>query len=117
MTGRQPTYCWTVGTPRVSRKGAPLGGLHKSTYWSAGLIEETASSERVELEQALAQELDHLAPLAGLFAQIRSEGGKAELFVGLFSETNIVIDLEPALMARLAQYGLGTCLDYYPWKR
>ena len=77
--------------------------MYESTYWSAALIEETASSEPIELAQALAQELDHLAPLAGLFAQLHSEGGKVELFVGLFSETNIVIDLEPALMARLAQ--------------
>jgi len=52
-----------------------------------------------------------------MFADIRSEGGKAELFVGLFSEDNIVVDLEPALMARLAQHSLGICLDYYSWKR
>lgn len=116
-TGRQPKYCWTVGTPRLSLKGAPLGGLHNSTYWSSALIGETASSESVDVEQALAQELDNLAPLSGLFMRMRAEGGKAELFIGLFSESNIAIDPEPSLMARLAHCGPGVCFDYYPRKR
>jgi len=115
--GRQPKFCWTVGTPRLSPKGTPLGGLRELTYWSAELIGETATSELIEVEQALAQELDKLEPVTGLFARIRNEGGKVELFVGLFSETNVVIDLEPSLMARLSGYGLGICLNYYPWAR
>lgn len=114
--GRQPKYCWTVGTPRLSPKGKPLGGLRESAYWSAALIEETATSEPIEVEQALARELDKLEPVTGLFTKIRNEGEKAELFVGLFSENNIVIYLQPSLMVRLAQCSLGICLDYYPWK-
>jgi len=94
-----------------------LGGVHASTYWSAELTGETTISASIEVEQALAQQLDHLTPVMEMFADIRSEGGKAELFVGLFSEDNIVVDLEPALMARLAQHSLGICLDYYSWKR
>lgn len=117
LVGLQPKYCWTVGSPRLSPKGAPLGGLRESTYWSAALIPDTASSDPTEVEQALVQELEYLTSLTAVFTKIRKEGGKAELFVGLFSENNIVIDMEPSLMGRLSQCGLGICLDYYPWKR
>lgn len=117
MVGLQPKYCWTVGSPRLSSKGAPLGGLRESTYWAAALVADTASSDPVEVEQALTQELDYLTSLTGVFTKIRKDGGKAELFVGLFSENNIVIDMEPSLMGCLSQCGLGICFDYYPWKR
>lgn len=54
---------------------------------------------------------------AEFFNKVRAEGGKAEFFIGLFSDENIVVDIEPSLMGRLAHAGLGICLDYYPWKR
>jgi hypothetical protein len=117
MIGIQPKYYWTVGSPHLSPKGEPLGGLRESTYWSAPLVADTASSDPIELEQALVQELEHLTSLRAVFTEIRKKGGKAELFVGLFSENNIVTDLEPSLMGQLSQCRLGICLDYYPWKR
>ena len=115
--GLRPKYSWTVGSPRFSAKGKPLGGIHKSSYWSAELTPETTLSEKIEIEQALETQIDGLAQHAAFFNKVRAEGGKAEFFVGLFSDENIVVDIEPALMARLAHAGLGICLDYYPWKR
>jgi hypothetical protein len=117
MAGLQPKSCWTAGSPRLSPKGIPLGGLRESTYWSAALVADTASSDPIEVEQALVQELEFLTSLTAEFTKIRKDGGKAELFVGLFSENNIVIDMEPSLMGMLSQCGLSICLDYYPWKR
>jgi len=115
--GLYPRYSWTVGSPRFSAKGKPLGGVHKSSYWSTELTPETTLSENIEVEQALDAQIENLAQHAAFFNKVRVEGGKAEFFVGLFSDENIVVDIDPALMARLARAGLGICLDYYPWKR
>ncbi|MET0321936.1 MAG: DUF4279 domain-containing protein [Duganella sp.] len=117
IIGIRPKYSWTVGSPRFSPKGKPLGGFRKSSYWSAALTPETALSENNEIEPALDAQIVRFAQQADFFNRVRSEGGKAEFFVGLFSDGNIVVDIEPALMARLAHAGLGICLDYYPWKR
>lgn len=117
IIGFRPKYSWTAGSPRISQKGKPLGGTHKSSYWSTELTPETTLSENNEVEQALGAQIEQFAPQADFFSKVRAEGGKAEFFVGLFSDENIVLDIEPALMARLAHAGLGICLDYYPWKR
>jgi hypothetical protein len=115
--GMHPETCWTAATPRFSPTGTPTGGLHKSTYWCVGLTAETTISEPIDVEQALGAHADGLAPLTAFFNRVRNEGGRVELFVGLFSENNIVIDLEPMLMGRLAQAALSVSLDYYPWAR
>lgn len=95
----------------------PLGGTHKSSYWSTELTSETTLSDPIEVEQALNTEVAHFSQYAQFFSNVRAEGGKAEFFVGLFSDENIVVDFEPSLMGRLANADLGLCLDYFPWKR
>jgi hypothetical protein len=62
-------------------------------------------------------QIEHFFQLAEFFNKVRADGGKAEFFVGLFSDENVVIDIEPPLLGRLSHAGLGICLDYYPWKR
>jgi len=115
--GRQAKYSWTVGSPRFSPKGRPLGGVHKSSYWSTELTSKTTLSEPIEVEQALDVQIENFSRKAEFFNKVRADGGKAEFFIGLFSDENIVIDFEPSLLGRLAHAGLGICLDYYPWKR
>ncbi|QBI02292.1 hypothetical protein [Pseudoduganella albidiflava] len=115
--GRSPKYSWSAGTPRYSRKGVPLGGNHKTSYWSTELTPVTMLSEPIEVEEALEFQTEHFSKKAQFFSRVRAEGGKAEFFVGLFSDENIVVDIQPSLMGRLSHLSLGLCLDYYPWKR
>lgn len=61
MVGRCAKHSWTVGTPRISPKGNPLGGLHKSTYWTTELTEGTMISDPIEVEQAIAEQMGCLA--------------------------------------------------------
>ncbi|CAN7197864.1 hypothetical protein LJR289_000517 [Pseudoduganella sp. LjRoot289] len=107
ITGHHPKYSWTAGSPRFSPKGKPLGGIHKSSYWSTELTSETTISDPIEVEQALDVQIANFSRHAEFFNKVRAKGGKAELFVGLFSDENIVIDIEPSLMGRLAHAGLG----------
>jgi len=117
IVGRKAKHGWTAGSPRLSSKGSPLGGLRNASYWSSELTSGTLISDPTEVEQALSEFADDLASLSEFFNGVREDGGKVELFVGLFSVGNIVVDLAPALMGKLAQAGLSICLDYYPWER
>lgn len=113
---RPATSCWTAGDPRFSPKGKPLGRA-KTTYLTTALTADSVLSDPVEVEHALQAQVDDLTPLTAFFKKIRDEGGKAELFVGLFSPNNLVIEIEPSLMAKFAKCELSICLDYYPWER
>jgi hypothetical protein len=115
--GVEPKHNWNVGEPRVSPRGNQLGGTRTSSYWSAPLVSEPTSSETKEIEETLRLLLARFRHLEPFFLKLRREGGKSEFFVGLYSDNNIVIDLEPKLMALLASASLSICLDYYPWKK
>lgn len=115
--GRTPGQCWSVGDPRMSAKGKPLGGFRDSTYWRGQLTERTGFNDLFSVEQALASQADALAPLATFFSTLRAEGGGAELFVGLFSSENMMLDLGLDLMTQLLKNSLTICLDYYPHER
>lgn len=117
IVGRNAKHGWTAGSPRLSPKGNPLGGLRNSSYWTSELTLGTLISDPIEVEQALSGFANDLAPLSEFFNGVRKDSGKVELFVGLFSDGNIVVDLTPSLMEKLAQAGLSVCLDYYPSKR
>lgn len=117
IVGRDAKVSWTAGAPRFSPKGTLLGGLRESSYWTTELTSGTELSDPVEVEQAIGKLIDDLALRSVFFNRVRNDGGKSELFVGLFSDENIVVDLEPSLMGELAHMALNICLDYYPWKR
>lgn len=95
----------------------PLGGNYETSYWSTELTPETMLSEPIEVEEALGVHVEYFSQHAQFFNRVRAEGGKAEFFVGLFSDGNIVVDIEPSLMGKLSHLSVGLCLDYYPWNR
>ncbi|MBW9332890.1 hypothetical protein FEE59_05185 [Herbaspirillum sp. RU 5E] len=115
--GRTPRYGWTVGSPRFSIHGKPLGGVRDFSYWSERLTNNTVVSDSILVEEEIARQIELLSELASFFRKVRAEGGRAELFVGLFSDFNIVVELDPALMGRIAEASLGICIDYYPYKK
>lgn len=105
----KPDRCWTAGTPRKSPNGDLLGGLHAETYWTFRLREGEG-----DLAPAIAETAEQVAPFAGLFHAVRSDGGSAEFFVGLFlANGNSGEDFEPELLARLASLGIRLSLDIY----
>ncbi|UWE16020.1 hypothetical protein [Herbaspirillum huttiense] len=115
--GRTPNRSWTVGSPRFSIHGKPLGGAYDFSYWTERLTKKTVLSDTIWVEEEIARQVEAFSQQALFFRKVRAEGGRAELFVGLFSDFNIVVELEPALMGRLAEASLGICLDYYPYKK
>ncbi|WP_425500987.1 DUF4279 domain-containing protein [Pseudoxanthomonas gei] len=108
--GRDPRYSWTVGQPRVTRKGAPLPGIYKETYCSYSFD----VPEDDDLPRFLDETLTDLAQHKGLFDKIQESGGKAGFFIGLFTGAfNTGFVLSADLQRRSAALGLSLDFDIY----
>jgi hypothetical protein len=89
-----------------------LDGRWPHTYWTARLIEGQWPQE--QLEDALGGLLDQLEVHKRFFHQIRSEGGKVELFVGWFFDGHSGGVFSHDLLARMADLKIDLSLDVYP---
>lgn len=108
--GRDPRYSWTVGQPRKTRKGEPLPGAYKETYWSYSFD----VPEDDDLPRFLDEALTELAQHKSFFDQIQESGGKAGFFIGLFSGAfNTGFVLSADLQRRAAALGLSLDFDIY----
>jgi hypothetical protein len=56
----------------------------------------------------------YLAPHREYFDAIRSDGGWAEFYIGLFGAENFGIEFTSELLALLAPFGIRLSLDVYP---
>ena len=48
-----PAHSWKAGDPRLSQTGAPLGGQHRDSYWSAPLPSQMVEARPVCLWKPL----------------------------------------------------------------
>jgi hypothetical protein len=89
-----------------------LEGRWPNSYWAASLAEGQWPKER--LVDAIIGLLDLLAPHKHFFHQIRSQGGKVELFVGWFLDGQSGGVFSHDLLARMADLKIDLSLDVYP---
>lgn len=111
VLGREPRIGWTVGDSRVTPHGHALEGVRKESYWSVSLME--GHSEAL-IEQALAQCVEPLERHRTFLSRLKEDGGRAELFIGLFGERNFGLELPPDLLGNCSRLGLALSLDIYP---
>ena len=108
--GLDPRYYWTVGQPRKTRKGEPLTGTYKETYWSYSFDVPEDSDLVGFLHGALSKLTQHKQ----LFEEIQSSGGNAGFFIGLFlGAFNTGFILSPNLQGKAATLGLSLDFDIY----
>jgi len=112
----EPARAWKSGSPRQTPKGTPLEGVYRETYWYTKLIPDgECSSEGTLFEEYLAHFEKMLAPSKEFFARIRAEGGRVELFIGMYGARNYGFELSPTLLAAVADLGLSLSFDVYPY--
>lgn len=112
VLGVNPFRSWRAGEPRSTLKGTPLEGTWRDSYWTAPVAEGRWPQER--LADAIAALLDQLAAHRDFLRQLRSNGGRVELFVGWFLEGQGGDVLGCALLGRMADLGIDLSLDVYP---
>ena len=109
--GREPRIAWTAGDPRTTLQGHAFEGAREDSYWSVHLME---GHSETPIEQALAACLHPLESRKAFLAGIVKDSGRAELFIGLFGERNLGLELPPKLLGACADLGLALALDIYP---
>lgn len=104
-----PEVSHSVGTQRTTPFGDPLEGLYRCTYWSFPLVEKTPGV----FTDGLSELLRSIERYRGFFAQTALDGGRTELFVGVFKEGSVGFTLEPHVMIELANLSLELSVDIY----
>lgn len=108
-----PTRLVLAGTPRTTKAGAPLSGVHTENYWTAEII-AGAYADR-SLASALRDVLESLTPKRDLLRGLTVDGGRVELFIGwFFEEGNSGDILGHKLLGQLADLCIDISLDIYP---
>ena len=111
----EPKYAWKAGDPRQTPKGTPLEGIYRESYWTSNLIPSEQPSEGTLLEEYLDDLAKQLTPSRDFFARIRSEGGRVELFIGMYGGRNFGFELSSSLLSAIADVGLSLSFDMYPY--
>ena len=109
--GREPRFGWTVGDPKTTPQGHALEGTRDESYWSARLSE---GQSKTPIEQTLADCVGPLTRHEAFLARLKEDGGRAELFIGLFGDRNFGLELPSHLLGTCSRLGLALSLDIYP---
>lgn len=98
-----------AGQPRSTPKGTPLPGVYLRSHWS----HKFPSRDATQLVSHLSEISQQLGELLPFFQEHASEGGDAELFLGLFVDANFDDVLPATLLAQLGALGIALRLDVY----
>lgn len=104
--GIMPDRTIRVGDPRRN----PLNGTHNTSHWSATLN----VIDKASLGDSLVALVEKFRPAGDFLRQLVAEGGRIELFFGLFA-TELCDSLLPyEVLSELADLRIDLRLDYYP---
>lgn len=107
--GMTPDVANCVGSARATPTGSPLEGEYKETYCAFTL--------QSKQEGYFVDGVRVLIPLieshADFFSDVKSTGGKSELYIGVFVEESAGFTLLTEDMAALWKIGLDLSVEYY----
>ena len=113
---RRPSRAWKAGDTRRTPTGTALPGTYRETYWYRKLTPKAnLSSKGKGLESYLNQLKSRLSPHARFFRRVRSDGGSAELFIGIFGRKNYGFELPSSLLSEFGRMGLSLSFDIYDY--
>ncbi len=113
--GLEPKRAWKAGDSRQTPKGTALEGVYRETYWVTQLAPKGGdSSKDLPLEERLGELVGRLESSREFFARIRVEGGRVEIFIGMFGAQNFGFELSPLLLGSVESLGLALLFDIYP---
>ena len=106
----EPKTSWSVGDPCKDRNGGIVPGNREESYW----VHTFHVTQDGDLPLSLSNVVSSLEARKFFFNNILSTGGSAELFVGYFiNAPNTSIRLDPTLLKRCSELGLGIYVDIY----
>ncbi|EGM79577.1 hypothetical protein Rhein_0035 [Rheinheimera sp. A13L] len=107
--GLYPKFSYSVGEPRRTPRGDTLEGFYKETYCCFDVIPTKTGDFTDDIEQIVTQ----LSGLTSYFANLTAEGGRVEIFVGIFSDETVGFTLTTKDMIALANLSLELSVEIY----
>ncbi|CBL45180.1 Hypothetical protein HDN1F_15970 [gamma proteobacterium HdN1] len=107
--GMVPKFSYSVGSPRATPKGRPLEGVYKHSYCSFTLLEK----QEGYFVDGIKKMFVFLEPHKEYFRLLTCEGGKAELFVGIFADGTVGFGLGVEEMRVLSGLSLELSVEVY----
>ena len=102
----EPAHSWTAGEPRRSQSGAPLGGNHRDSYWSAPLPAQAMGSNSMPLELFLSQQVLQLGRHRDFLCKLQGDGGEISLLIELAPVANASLTFSSATARKLADLNM-----------
>jgi len=102
----EPAHSWTAGEPRRSQTGAPLGGNHRDSYWSAQLPAQMDGPNSMPLELFFSQQVLQLGRHRDLLSKVQSDGGEISLLVEISPVANAALTFSSATARKLADLNI-----------
>ncbi|MBD3817264.1 MAG: DUF4279 domain-containing protein [Halothiobacillus sp.] len=105
----KPEVAHSVGEQRTSPSGEILEGLYRRTYCCFELTRKAAGV----FTDALPSLLQTIKKHKNFLETLVLDGGRSELFVGVFAEGATGFTLEPPVMMELSELSLELSVDIY----
>ena len=102
----EPAHSWTAGEPRRSQTGAPLGGNHRDSYWSAPLPAQMDGPNSMPLELFFSQQVLQLGRHRDFLSKLQSGGGEVSLLVEIAPVANASLTFSSATARKLAELNI-----------
>lgn len=107
--GLKAEFAHTAGEPRTTPKGETLEGVYKNTYITFSLLTKQPGDFTEGIKGLLPLLIHHRE----YFRRLSDEGGRAELFVGVFIDGGTGFTLGVGAMSALADCLLELSVEYY----
>ena len=105
-----PDVSMSVGQPRQTLRGKPLGGVWPDTRWS---VSEVRNGERFFITR-LDKLLDRFSKYRNFLRRVAETGGKTNFIIGLCGEENIGDGLSEQAIAKLADLKGSLGVEVFP---
>jgi len=102
----EPAHTWKAGEPRRSHGGAPVGGHHRDSYWSAPLPAQTIGPNSMPLEAFFSQQVLQLSRHREFLERLRKDGGELSLLIEVAPVANASLTLSSATARKLADLNI-----------
>jgi hypothetical protein len=106
----RPVISRSVGERRATPKGGLLQGVNSSTYCTFELAKGSDSRLPLALRDSNARLISRTRQIRGFL----KSGGTLEYFIGIFTEGNSGLVLEPELIKQVGSLNIRLAFDIYP---
>lgn len=112
VLGISPTHSFMAGARRITPKGKELPGHNKQSFWLYRFAERSVGD--IGTLSELIQEMNqNLMPMQEFLNSLRDDGGRAEYFVGWFTDFNSGEVLGWSILEQCSRLKLDLSLDVY----